>query len=70
MVAGLSQGDKCQAGGRHETRRQREREVRHTQGVGCATGGFPSSLGWEVRLSCLCVIAGLDWHGQGVELSL
>ena len=34
--------------------------VRCTQGVGCAAGGFP--LGWEVRLCCLLVIAGLDGH--------
>ena len=33
-------------------------------------GIIPSSLGWEVRLSCLCVVAGLDCHGQGIELSL
>ena len=39
-----------------------ERVVRHTQSEGCAAGGFPSSLGWEVRLGCLRVIAGLDRH--------
>ena len=32
-----------------------ERVVRRTQGAGCAAGGFPSGLGWEVRLSCLWV---------------
>ena len=53
-----------------DTETEREREVRHTRGAGCAAGGFRSSLGWEVRLSCLCVIAGLDWHGHSVELSL
>ena len=44
--------------------------MRLTQSAGCAAGGFPSGLGWEVRLSCLCVVAGLDWHGQDTELSL
>ena len=38
--------------------------MRCTQSVGCAAGGFPSGLGWEVRLSCLRVVAGLDGHGQ------
>ena len=38
--------------GRGKTRdTETEREVRHTQGAGCAAGGFPSSLGWELRLS-------------------
>ena len=27
-----------------------ERVVRRTQSEGCAAGGFPSGLGWEVRL--------------------
>ena len=36
--------------------------VRRTQSAGCAAGGFPSGLGWEVRLGCLCVVAGLDGH--------
>ena len=36
--------------------------VRRTQSTGCAAGGFPSGLGWEVRLGCLRVIAGLDGH--------
>ena len=51
-------------------RGETKRFVRPTQGAGCAVGGIPSGLGWEVRLSCFCVIAGLDWHGQGIELSL
>ena len=33
-----------------------EKVVRRTQGAGCAAGGFPSGLGWEVRLGCLCVL--------------
>ena len=39
-----------------------ERVVRRTQSEGCAAGGFPSGLGWEVRLGCLRVVAGLDRH--------
>ena len=38
------------------------RVVRRTQSTGCAPGGFPSGLGWEVRLGCLRVVAGLDGH--------
>ena len=36
--------------------------MRRTQSAGCAAGGFPSGLGWEVRLGCLRVVAGLDGH--------
>ena len=39
-----------------------ERVVRSTQSAGCAAGGFPAGLGWEVRLGCLRVVAGLDGH--------
>ena len=39
-----------------------ERVVRRTQSEGCAAGGFPSGLGWEVRLGCLRVVVGLDRH--------
>ena len=41
---------------------ERERVVRRTRSEGCAAGGFPSGLGWEVRLGCLRVVAGLDRH--------
>ena len=41
-----------------------ERVVRRTQSEGCAAGGFPSGLGWEVRLGCLRVVAGLDRHSH------
>ena len=48
--------------------RDRELFVKRTQGTGCAAGGFPSGLGWEVRLSCLCVSwVGLAWSGYRVE---
>ena len=36
--------------------------VRRTQSAWCAAGGFPSGLGWEVRLGCLRVVAELDGH--------
>ena len=36
-----------------------KRVVRHT---GCAAGGFPSPLGWEVRLSCFCATAGYGFE--------
>ena len=62
------EGYKSQAPGTHG--KETKRVVRRTQGSGCAAGGFPSGLGWEVRLSCFYVVAGLDWYGQGIELSL
>ena len=43
-----------------------ERVVRRTQSEGCAAGGFPSGLGWEVRLGCLRVVAGLDRHCHAI----
>ena len=48
--------------GREMREEREERDVRCTQSAGCAAGGFPSTWGWEVRLGCLCVVAGLDWH--------
>ena len=35
--------------------------------LGVQLEGFP---GLWVRVVSLCVVAGLDWHGQGIELSL
>ena len=51
-------------------RGETERVLRRTQGAGCAAGGIPSGKGWEVSVCCFCVITGLDWYGQGTDLSL
>ena len=49
------EGYKCQA--REHLRPGRDWEIcQGTQGAGCAAGEFPSGLGWEVRLGCLCVV--------------
>ena len=38
--------------------------------AGCAAGGFPSGLGWEVGLTCLRVVAAWDRCGEGLVLDL
>ena len=44
------------------TERQRELSGTHRVQGEQPGGGFPSGLGWEVRLGCLRVVAGLDGH--------
>ena len=61
----LTREDDINARLREHRRRETERVVRHTQGVGGAAGGFPSGLGWEVRLGCLCVED--SWFGRALS---
>ena len=58
---------KCQARGRQgeSLHKETERVAKRTHCTGCAAGGFPSGLGWEVRLGYTSV--SYSWVGLALS---